>query len=140
MHQNITTTESESTFEEDLYSLMKFLHPSLTVRTFSVACLNRSAGYWSSVLAQKIPLPSTALLDLSDYLEVQKIVHSDKFTKVKVITDIQEMIEDEILRRFQETNQISKEGWDRLSESIRQESTGEKYGYYGMMPFISTRY
>jgi uncharacterized membrane protein len=50
------------------------------------------------------------------------------------------MIEDEIISRFQQTNQISKAGWDRLSQSIREESVDEKYGYFGLMPFVSTKY
>lgn len=85
-------------------------------------------------------MPDTALLSLYDYLEAKKIVSSEKLTKVRVISEIQEMIEDEILRRFKETSLISQEGWDRLSQSIRDEETDEKYGYYGFMPFISTKY
>lgn len=85
-------------------------------------------------------MPNTALLSLYDYLEAKKIVQSHEPTKVKVMTSIQEMIEDEVLSRFQQTNQISKEGWDRLAESIRDEANEEKYGYYGGMPFISTKY
>jgi len=130
----------EPSFEDSLYEAMKSVHPAITTRLFSVACLGRSSSYYSSVLSQGLKLPNTALLELYDYLEAKKIVSSDKATKVRVISDIQAMIEDEILLRFKETNQISKDGWNRLSESIREESAYEKYGYYGLMPFVSTKY
>lgn len=130
----------QQSFEEILYEAMKFVHPALTTRLFSVACLGKSASYYSSTVSQGLKLPNTALLELYDYLEAKKIVSSEKAIKVKVITGIQGMIEDEILFRFQESNQISKDGWDRLSKSIREEAEDEKYGYYGLMPFISTKY
>ena len=121
---------------------MKFLHPSLSVRTFSVACLQRSAGYWSSVLAQKIRLAETALMDLSDYLEAQKMVHSQNDAKVRIINDIQQMITDEILDRFKARHQESRDGWDRISKALREESWQEKNGYLGyeFMPFSVSRY
>ena len=125
----------EPSFNESLYDAMKFVHPAITTRLFSVACLDRCESYWSSVMAQGLKVPNTALLTLYDYLEAKKIVSNEKPLNVRVITDIQEMIEDEIIARFQQTNQISREGWNRLSESIRQESNEEKYGYYGHMPF-----
>ncbi len=130
----------EQSFEEILYEAMKFVHPAITTRLFSVACLGRCKSYWSSVVSQGLKVPNTALLSLYDYLEAKKIVSNDKPLNVRVINDIQEMIEDEIISRFQQTNQISKEGWDRLSQSIRDEANEEKYGYYGLMPFISTKY
>jgi predicted NAD-dependent protein-ADP-ribosyltransferase YbiA (DUF1768 family) len=130
----------EPSFEEILYEAMKFVHPALTTRLFSVACLDRCQSYWSSVVSQGLKVPNTALLSLYDYLEAKKIVQSHEPSKVKVINGIQEMIEVEILHRFKETNQISKEGWDRLAESIREEVNEEKYGYYDSMPFISTKY
>jgi hypothetical protein len=130
----------EPSFNESLYEAMKFVHPAITTRLFSVACLDRCESYWSSVMAQGLKVPNTALLSLYDYLEAKKIVSNEKPLNVRVITDIQEMIEDEIIARFQQTNQISKEGWNRLAESIREESNEEKYGYYGFMPFISTKY
>ncbi len=129
----------EQSFEEILYEAMKFVHPAITTRLFSVACLGRCESYWSSVLSQGLKVPNTALLSLYDYLEAKKIVQSHESNKVEVITGIQEMIESEILHRFKETNQISKEGWNRLAESIREEANEEKYGYYGL-PFISTKY
>ncbi len=52
----------ELTFNETLYEAMKFVHPALTTRLFSVACLNRSASYWSSVVSQGLKVPNTALL------------------------------------------------------------------------------
>jgi len=129
----------KQSFEEVLYEAMKFVHPALTTRHFSLACLGKSATYYSSVLSQGLKLHNTALMELYDYLATKKIVQSHEPSKVEVINGIQEMIEDEILHRFKETNQISKEGWDRLSQSIRDEANEEKYGYYGM-PFISTKY
>lgn len=132
--------EQEQSFEEKLYETMKFVHPALTTRMFSVACLNRSESYWSSVISQGIKLPNTALLELYDYLEAKKIVRSEKPSNIRVIIDIQNMIEDEIVDRFKLTNQISNEGWSRLAESISNESNEEKYGYYDLMPFVSTKY
>jgi hypothetical protein len=130
----------EKSFEEKLYETMKLVHPAITTRLFSTACLGRCPSYYSSVMSQGLKLPNTALLELYDYLEAKKIVSSEKATKVKAITLIQEMIEDEVLRRFKETNQISRDGWNRLSESIRNEANEEKYGYFGLMPFVSTKY
>lgn len=132
--------QPQPSFEEALYEAMKCVHPSITTRLFSVACLGRCESYWSSVQSQGLMVPNTALLSLYDYLEAKKIVQSHKHLTVKGITDIQVMIEDEIVRRFKETNQISVDGWNRISESIREESAEDKYGYYGFMPFISTRY
>ena len=132
--------EQEQSFEEKLYEAMKFVHPALTTRLFSTACLGRCPSYYSSVISQGLKLPNTALLELYDYLEAKKIVSSENITKVRVISDIQDMIEDEIIARFQLTNQISKAGWDRLSQSIREESMDEKYGYLNYMPFGYTKY
>ena len=139
MHQNTISTEPEPSFEENLYTVMKFLHPSLTNRVFSTACLSRSPSYWSSVMGQKIRLANTALIDLTDYLESQKIVHQYNDAKVQIINDIQQMIADEIVDRFKSLNQESIDGWDRISKALREQTTEEKYGYYGM-PFISTSY
>lgn len=142
MHPNTTFTEPEPTFESTLYGMMKHLHPSLTVRTFSVACLNRSEGYFSSVVAQGLRIPNTALIALTDYLETQKILHQTNSTKLLVINDILQFVEDEIVARFKLTTQISREAWNRLAESIREEDTEEKYGYvgYDYMPFSFSRY
>ena len=130
----------ELTFNETLYEAMKFVHPALTTRLFSVACLGRCESYWSSVVSQGLKVPNTALLSLYDYLEAKKIVSNDKPLNVRVINDIQEMIEDEIVSRFQQTNQISKAGWDRLSQSIREESADEKYGFLNYMRFGYIKY
>jgi hypothetical protein len=132
----------EASFEEKLYETMKLVHPAITTRLFSTACLGRCPSYYSSVMSQGLKLPNTALLELYDYLEAKKIVSSEKLTKVKAITLIQEMIEDEIIARFKFTNQISRDGWDRLSKSIREDSWQEKYGYldYQYIPFSMSRY
>ncbi len=142
MHPNTTFTEPEPTFEESLYKAMKFLHPSLSVRVFSVCMLQRSSGYWSSVIAQQIPLAETALIDLPDYLEAHKIVHSENDAKVRIINDIQQMITDEILQRFRLKHQASMAGWNRISKALREESWPEKHGYaeYEYMPFSVSRY
>lgn len=132
--------EQEQSFNESLYEAMKFVHPAITTRLFSVACLDRCESYWSSVMAQGLKVPNTALLTLYDYLETKKIVSNENRHNVRVISDIQEMIEDEIIDRFKLTNQISRDGWDRLSKSIREESVDEKYGYYHYMPFTWNSY
>lgn len=67
-------------------------------------------------------------------------MHSNKHLKVQVITGIQTMIEDEIISRFRATNQVSEEGWKRLSQSIRDEEFDEKYGYMDYIPFRWSKY
>jgi hypothetical protein len=69
--------EQEQSFEEKIYETMRFVHPALTTRLFSTACLGRCPSYYSSVQSQGLKLPNTALLELYDYLEAKKIVSSE---------------------------------------------------------------
>lgn len=140
MHQNTTSPQIEPSFEENLYSAMKFLHSGLTVRLFSTACLGMSSGYFSSVISQGLRIQNTALMNLLDYLESQRIINEHRPTKLRIIADIKEMVEDEVIERSKLISQISKEGWDRLSASIREESLDEKYGYMDYMPFTWNTY
>jgi len=142
MPQNTSFTQPEPSFEESLYAAMKSLHSGLTVRTFSMACLGRSMGYYSSTVAQGLQIPNATLITLTDYLETQKILNVNNAAKVKMIDSINQMIEDEILNRLKVTTQISRDGWNRLAQSIREDDEDEKYGYldYKCMPFSIHRY
>lgn len=58
------------------------------------------------------------------------------------MNDIQQMIATEIVRKFKSSNQASIEGWDKISQALRDEAFDEKYGYidYQYMPFSWAKY
>jgi hypothetical protein len=55
-------------FNRDLYWSLADLFPEMTVRSLS-RMMGKSDGYWSSVNAQKMAVPNTALVHLLDALE-----------------------------------------------------------------------
>ncbi len=60
-------------FEDELYDAMCEAIPGTTVRSFSQA-LGMSDGYWSSLRSQSLSVSKSALVHLSEYLDVRELL------------------------------------------------------------------
>ncbi len=63
-------------FNTDLYWALAEVFPNITVRSLS-KIMGKSAGYWSSVNAQQHAVGTSAIVQLLDALECQKIQASE---------------------------------------------------------------
>jgi hypothetical protein len=122
-------------FEEQLYEGVCQVFPATTVRSFS-RWLGKSEGYWSSILAQQLPVSNGALGHLVDVLAVQRLQSQALPTRVKKISQLQELIAEEISNRAQcllaDFELRGLLGTERHIPSID--------GHYGAMPFVSSLY
>lgn len=89
----------DQSFEQSLYNQMCAVFPETTVRSFSAA-LGKSAGYWSSVNAQRLKVSNAALLHLIDHLECKKIRLEISSARRQGIEKIQKHISAELLDRL----------------------------------------
>lgn len=119
-------------FEQELYLAMKNIYPALSVRAMS-KLLGKSAGYWSSISAQKIPVSNSSLVHLLDALECQLILSATGTTKSLRISQIQELIVGELSTRFQHQT-----GLEQLGEFGYVMPTAEPS--YDALPFIVSSY
>jgi len=125
------------TFDDELFTLISHLWPHTSVRSFSRA-LGRSAGYWSSIKAQKLPISSKALMNLSTLLEQRMITEKYDATKLKMRT-IQTKINCELARRFLAQVEADEGVLEELGKLI---DTDARSGCTSSlpMPFIFTSY
>jgi len=119
-------------FNNDLYWALADLFPEMTVRSLS-RMMGKSDGYWSSVNAQKMAVPNTALVQLLDALECYQIRLDLNSPKRKRIDEAKEMITEELIARFYE-----KTGIDQANSfhSVNKDPIGQ----YGAMPFVVSSY
>jgi hypothetical protein len=122
-------------FKENLYLAMSEVFPETSVRSFSKA-LGKSDGYWSSMIAQRLNVPDEALIHLNDYLECQKILLEANSSRLRKIDGIQEMITQEVVRRFK----VKSESLDKISREIANEfKEDERTLIQGPLPFVVYR-
>ena len=118
-------------FEYALYQSLKAIYPTLSVRGMS-KLLGKSPGYWSSILAQQLPVSNPSLVHLLDALECQKILSPPGTPKATKIAAVQEFIVSELAMRFQVQTGLEQVG--EYSYTQRDETT------YDAMPFIVSSY
>ena len=88
-------------FTKQLFEMTSMALPDVTARTFS-RYLGKSEGYYGSISAQNLAISTNGLLFLSEVLE-QKNTRSQKNpSQEKYITEIQNLIAQEIARRMQQ--------------------------------------
>ncbi len=122
-------------FKENLYLAMSEVFPETSVRSFSKA-MGKSDGYWSSIIAQRLNVTDEALIQLNDYLECQKILFEGNPGRLRKIDGIQEMIAQEIVRRFK----VKSESLDKISREIANEFKEDEWtSIEGPLPFVVYR-
>jgi hypothetical protein len=112
-------------FEDRLFGKVTELLPEITVRSFS-HMLGKSDGYWSSIKAQNLTLSTSALVNLRDTLEVRKILYSNNHQLNKRVEQIQALIQEELINRFEATTEIT------LSDEVNHIGVKE----YDVLPMI----
>ncbi len=119
-------------FNRDLYWALSDLYPEMTVRSLS-RLMGKSAGYWSSINAQKIPVSNDALVQLLDALEFLDGRTNPYDTKKKRILEVKTLISDELIFRFYEKTGIDQAGSFNSAQKA-------PVGHYGAMPFVFSSY
>lgn len=124
------------TFEDQLYESVACVLPDLTVRKMS-KFMGKSEGYWSSLMAQGLPVSNDALCCLISYLETRKLTSANTLNFNQRVASAQRFISQEIVKRF------NTEYWEYVHQA--QDST-EDYGRRteisssDPMPFIVSHY
>ena len=118
------------TFEDQLYTGVCEVFPDISVRKFST-WLGKSSGYWSSIRSQGLEISNSSLGHLVDVLTVQKLQLSESPTRLKSITQLQQLIADEIRNRLQLTEQEFEFPQSEFTGAIKTETEN-----YGAMPFV----
>ena len=119
-------------FNNDLYLALADLFPEMTVRSLS-RMMGKSDGYWSSINAQKMAVPNTALVQLLDALEFLD-GRTDTYAAKKIkINEAKEMITEELIARFHQKTGIDQSG--SFQSSRKDHDT-----HYGALPFLVSNY
>ncbi len=87
------------TFEDQLYESVACVLPDLTVRKMS-KFMGKSEGYWSSLMAQGLPVSNDALCCLISYLETRKVTSANTPNFNQRVASAQRFISQEIVKRF----------------------------------------
>ena len=124
-------TAAPMEFEYALYQSLKAIYPTLSVRGMS-KLLGKSPGYWSSILAQQLPVSNPSLVHLLDALECQKILSPPGTPKATKIAAVQGSIVRELTLRFELQTGLEQLG--EYSFTQREEPT------YDALPFIVSCY
>ncbi len=119
-------------FNRDLYWALSDLYPEMTVRSLS-RLMGKSAGYWSSINAQKISVSNHALVQLLDALEFLDGRTDPYAAKKKRILEVKTLISDELIFRFYEKTGIDQAGSFNSAQK-------DPVGHYGAMPFVFSSY
>jgi hypothetical protein len=99
VHKYFMQMSAQMKFNTDLYWAMAEVYPSITVRSLS-KMMGKSAGYWSSVNAQQHTVGTSALVQLLDALECQKIQASEGGARRLKLDRVSVMITQELVARF----------------------------------------
>jgi hypothetical protein len=119
-------------FNRDLYWALADLYPEMTVRSLS-RMMGKSDGYWSSINAQKMAVPNTALVHLLDALEFLDGRTDTYAAKKKRIDEVKAFITDELIARFHQKTGIDQTGSFQSAKS-------DPATHYGALPFMVSSY
>lgn len=123
-------------FEDQLYESVACVLPDLTVRKMS-KIMGKSEGYWSSLMAQGLPVSNDALCFLISYLETRKVISASTPDFNKRVACAQRLISQEIVKRF------NSEYWEYVHQA---QDLAEDYRHRteisrsDPMPFIVSHY
>ena len=119
-------------FNMDLYWALAEVYPNITVRSLS-KMMGKSAGYWSSVNSQQHAVGTSALVQLLDALECQKIQVSEGSARREKLDRVSVMITQELVTRFEaETGLESHALISAQPKAVRDN--------FGAMPFVVASY
>lgn len=93
-------------FTKQLFEMTSMALPGVTARTFS-RYLGKSEGYYGSISAQNLAISTTGLLFLSEILEQHNTRNQNNPSQDKYITEIQNLIAQEIARRMQQLDTVN---------------------------------
>jgi hypothetical protein len=125
--------QPSTNFEQRLFIALAQIFPDMSVRDIS-NWAGKSSGYWSSITSQGLPVSTSALKNLNEYIECRKILlHHEDALHIR-LTRIQELIKREIVGRFL----IETESFDNIKEQVSNTLNGNEN--YGALPFLLNRY
>jgi len=119
-------------FNSDLYWALAEVYPKITVRKLS-KMMGKSAGYWSSVNAQQYAVGTSALVQLLDALECQKLQAPQASARRQKLDRLSVMITQELVTRFEA--QTGLESHALISAQPRAVRDN-----FGAMPFLVASY
>ena len=119
-------------FNTDLYWALAEVFPHITVRSLS-KMMGKSAGYWSSVNAQQHAIGTSALVQLLDALQCQKIQTSEGSSISQKLDRVSVMITQELVLRFEA--QTGMEVNDLIAVQAKDFRDN-----FGAMPFLVGSY
>jgi hypothetical protein len=130
MQENITSIN----FKHRLFTELAQIDPTLTVRSMS-QLLGKSEGYWSSISAQRSAVSISGLKSLYENIECKKIIYSHDEPMIVRLSRIQELISQEIVRRFNIQTDSIGNILEAVSKTLHEETKNEQERY-GAMPFV----
>ena len=119
-------------FNTDLYCALAEVFPNITVRSLS-KIMGKSTGYWSSVKAQRLAVGTSALVQLLDALECQKIQDHKGSSIRQKLDRVSVMIIQELVTRFEVQTGLE-------SHALISTQTKDFRNNFGAMPFLVASY
>jgi hypothetical protein len=119
-------------FNTDLYWALAEVFPNITVRSIS-KMMGKSSGYWSSVNAQQHTVGTSALVQLLDALECQKIQASEGSSRRQKLDRVSVMIVQELVSRFEAQTGLE-------SHALTSDQAKVVPDNFGAMPFLVANY
>lgn len=119
-------------FNTDLYCALAEVFPNITVRSLS-KIMGKSTGYWSSVKAQRLAVGTSALVQLLDALECQKIQATEGSSKRYKLDRVCVMITQELVSRFEVQTGLE-------SHALISAQPISVKDNFGAMPFLVSSY
>ena len=119
-------------FNIDLYWALAEVYPNITVRSLS-KMMGKSPGYWSSVNTQQYAVGTSALVQLLDDLECQKIQASEGSARLQKLDRVSVMITQELVTRFEAQTGLESHALISAQPKAVRDS-------FGAMPFLVASY
>ena len=119
-------------FNSDLYWALAEVYPNITVRSLS-KMMGKSAGYWSSVNSQQHAVGTSALVQLLDALECQKIQAPKGSARRQKLDRVSVMITQELVARFEAQTGLESHALISVQPIAVRDN-------FGAMPFLVTSY
>ena len=119
-------------FNTDLYWALAEVYPNITVRSLS-KMMGKSAGYWSCVNSQQHTVGTSALVQLLDALECQKIQASKGGARRLKLDRVSVMITQELVARFEAQTGLESHALIAAKPKTVRDN-------FGAMPFLVASY
>jgi hypothetical protein len=119
-------------FNTDLYWAMAEVYPNITVRSLS-KMMGKSTGYCISVNAQQHAVGTSALVQLLDALECQKIQALERGARRQKLDRLSVMITQELVARFESQTGLESHALIAAKPKTVRDN-------FGTMPFLVASY